>query len=126
MTVPRHTDLGFGVIPNTALIKTSPFETNENGVYGRAVNDEVNEWIKSINNDEKFALHRICSSFEPTVQMIVDTMKEKGGLTAFKVENSIGITPSQYLKENPYAEVTEKEIIENYILQMMGGTLESH
>ena len=74
-----------------------------------------------INDDEEFELHRVCSSFEPKLELILKIMKERGGPKAFKVENRIGITPSRYLKENPaYAEVTEKEIIEKYTLQMMG------
>lgn len=52
--------------------------------------------------------------------MILDTMKDKGGLKAFNVKNSIGITPSGYLKENPFADATEKEVVEKYIIQMMG------
>lgn len=74
-----------------------------------------------INNDEIFALHRVCSSFQPTLEMIVDVVKEKGGPKAFKVKNNIGITPSRYLKENPYTDVTEKEIVEKYVLDMMGN-----
>lgn len=84
------------------------------------VNVSVLHWLKTINNNNEFALHRVCCSFEPTLEMILDTMKEKGGPKAFKVENSIGITPSQYLKENPFATVAEKEIIEKYIMDMTG------
>ncbi|GFH52692.1 hypothetical protein CTEN210_09168 [Chaetoceros tenuissimus] len=79
-----------------------------------------NAWLKNINNGDQFALHRVCSSFKPTLDMIMNTMKEKGGPKAFKVENRIGITPSRYLNENPYVDVTEKEIIKKYIMQMVG------
>lgn len=51
--------------------------------------------------------------------MILEVLLDKGGPKAFKEENSIGITPSRYLKENPYIHVTEKEIVEKYILEMM-------
>ena len=51
--------------------------------------------------------------------MILKTMKKKGGPNAFNVENDIGITPSQYLKENPYADVKEAEFVKKFVLQMM-------
>ena len=75
---------------------------------------------KNINIDEEFAFHSLCSSYKPTLEMILDTMHERGGPKAFKVKNSIGITPSRYLKGNPYTNVTEKDIIEKYVLNMMG------
>lgn len=101
--------LGSSVLDSTKLQQIVPREINI---------DE--HWLKNINNDEKFALHRVCSSFQPTLEMIVDVVKEKGGPKAFKVKNNIGITPSRYLKENPYTDVTEKEIVKKYVLDMMG------
>lgn len=114
MSIPQNTELGYAgiIIEDTELMQRSQFEIDDG--------EEVNAWLKEINNDEQFALHRVCSSFRPTLDMILNTMKEKGGPKAFKVENSIGITPSRYLNENPYADVKEKEIIEKFILQMMG------
>ena len=109
LNVPQDVDFDDEVVLGTKLLQRSP-----NPHYMNIT------WLMNINNDERFALHRVCSSFEPTLEMILDTMKERGGLNAFKVENSIGITPSRYLKENPYASVSEKEIIENFIMQMMG------
>ncbi|GFH57233.1 hypothetical protein CTEN210_13709 [Chaetoceros tenuissimus] len=88
-----------------------------------AADPGLDVWLKNINDYDEFALHRVCCSFEPTLEMILDTMKEKGGPKAFKVENSIGITPSRYLKENPYADVKEKDIIEKYVLDMMGESI---
>ena len=42
------------------------------------------------------------------------------GIGAFNIENDIGITPAQYLKENLYADISEKDIIQEYIATMMG------
>ncbi|GFH50332.1 hypothetical protein CTEN210_06808 [Chaetoceros tenuissimus] len=108
-------------------------ELNRNGIIGYTNNplqrasferifgiNEVNTWLKDINGEEQFALHRICSSFEPTLDMILDIMMDKGGPKAFKVRNSIGITPSRYLHENPYTNMEEREIIQKYVLKMMG------
>ncbi|GFH43864.1 surface antigen BspA-like [Chaetoceros tenuissimus] len=111
--VPEDTELGNTVIYSTKLFELSPFAR-------RYQEQECNTWLRNINNNDQFALNRVCSSFEPTLEMILETMIDKGGPKAFKVENSIGISPSRYLKENPYAHVKESEIIENYILQMMG------
>ncbi|GFH57197.1 predicted protein [Chaetoceros tenuissimus] len=113
LNVPQNTNL---VEPHWIIRDTVLYSKYE---LQRA-DPELDVWLKNINDDDEFALHRVCASFEPTLDMILHTMKEKGGPKAFKVENNIGITPSQYLKENPYATVTEKEIIEKYVLQMMG------
>ncbi|GFH43851.1 hypothetical protein CTEN210_00324 [Chaetoceros tenuissimus] len=112
-TVPQDTQVGSSIVSYSKLLERSPFG-------GDDAYHETNTWLKNVNNGENFALHRVCSSFRPTLQEILDTMKEKGGPKAFKVKNSIDITPSRYLKENPYAHVTEKEVIEKYILDMMG------
>ncbi|GFH57234.1 hypothetical protein CTEN210_13710 [Chaetoceros tenuissimus] len=118
LNVPPNVELlePSGIISNTAINRKFSYRHRE----PRDLDLAINEWLKNINNGDEFALHRVCCSFEPTLEMILDTMKEKGGPKAFKVENSIGITPSRYLKENPYANVSEKEVIEKYILQMMG------
>ena len=47
-------------------------------------------------------------------------MSKKRKIKRFKIKNRIGITPSQYLEENPYVDVNEKDVIERYILQMVG------
>ena len=44
----------------------------------------------------------------------------KHGIGAFKMKNEMGITPSQYLKQNPYADIKEMDIIQSYIMKMMG------
>ena len=114
LTIPQNTELGFTTINGTKLFEKSPFGYYEN------LDVVIPAWIKNINNTDQFALHRVCSSFKPTLDMILDVMMDKGGPKAFKVKNSIGITPSQYLHENPYANVEEREIIEKYVLKMMG------
>ncbi|GFH44360.1 hypothetical protein CTEN210_00834 [Chaetoceros tenuissimus] len=125
--VPPRTELEGRVIANTALIKESPFETDDEGCYANRY--EVNQWIKTINwnNDgtrqremnEKYSLHRACSSFNPLEDIIFDIVKRQG-LTSFYGRNSIGITPLQYLEANPYSEVKQKKIINRYVLAMMG------
>ena len=84
-----------------------------------AASNEMNHSLKTINNDEKFALHRACSSFQPLKQVINAVILQKG-LRAFREENSAGITPSRYIQENPYTDLSEKEIIHDYLMKMMG------
>ena len=112
LNVPQNIELGPGIVKFTGLVNICPFSST--------YHEEFNAWLKSINDEEKFTMHRVCSSFHPTLDMIVNTMKDKGGPKAFKVKNIIGITPSQYLEENPYVDVNEKDVIERYILQMVG------
>jgi hypothetical protein len=51
---------------------------------------------------------------------IVYGIVKRKGLQAFHLQNAIGITPLQYLEANPFAEIDQKRIIAQYILEMMG------
>ena len=133
--VPRQTQLGEGVIDNTALLQacqfhimdeedydeeeheSTPFTTNMYGFYQN--NERVNEWIKNRHAENQFSLHRACASYNPLEEVIFDIVKRQG-LKAFKIPDSIGVTPSQYLLQNPFTEITEKKILKRYILDMMG------
>ncbi|GFH43788.1 hypothetical protein CTEN210_00261 [Chaetoceros tenuissimus] len=137
--VPRDTELGSIVISDTALAEASPVGRfnhlsgpdrilalqamiragNRTEQQRREENNEMNEWLKTMNNDEAFALHRVCASFRPLKEVIHAIIQEKG-LKAFREENSAGITPSRYLQENPYTELNEKEIIREHLMKMMG------
>ena len=72
-----------------------------------------------MNHDKTFTLHRACASFQPLKQVVYSIIQERA-LKAFKETNSARITPSQYLKENPYTELTEMEIIHDYLMTLMG------
>ena len=111
LNVPEDTEVGHHIIIYTELNQFCRIQFND---------EPLNTWLENINRNDQFDLHRVCLSFEPTLDMILNTMIEKGGPNAFKVENSIGITPSRYLKENPYANVKEIDVIDKYILQMVG------
>ena len=115
--VSPTTDLSGNVIAKTALFEVSPFETRH---YRH---EEVNTWIKSINNSEGLTLHRICSSGTPNTEQIYRYVKDHG-LRAMKFPNSIGITPSQYLAANPYFEFEEGKLVKRYILEMMGEVVQ--
>ncbi|GFH50296.1 hypothetical protein CTEN210_06772 [Chaetoceros tenuissimus] len=119
--VPRHTHLGEGVIERTALIRASPFEVDQYGKYDVNITESVNEWIRNLNgDDDQFALHRACSSFNPITEIIYEIVKRKG-LCSFKKENQIDITPLEYLEANPFAEDIDQSLIANrYVLEMMG------
>ncbi|GFH61978.1 hypothetical protein CTEN210_18454 [Chaetoceros tenuissimus] len=119
LNVPQHVELGGWMIQYTALAKSSHLDVTAAGWYKSELNDNMNTWIKNMNHDEAFTLHRACASFQPLKQVVYNIIQERG-LKAFKETNSAGITPSQYLKENPYTELTEKEIIHDYLMKMMG------
>ena len=116
-SVPQHTQLGDNVISSTALIRASPFETNCCGDYSRT--NEVNEWIKNRHADNQFSLHRACASYNPLDEVIFDIVQRQG-LSGFNKPDSVGVTPSQYLSENPFTEIKEHNIIKRYILEMTG------
>ena len=117
VNVPQDVELKEGVLAGTKLLFDSPFG-DEDDRYDHT-REEVHNWTKNINNDEKYALHRTCTSFQPSKQVIFTIIEEKE-IGSFSVENEAGITPSQYLKENPYADIDEMEIIREYVSKMMG------
>jgi hypothetical protein len=120
-SVPQQTQLGDHVIAKTFLIAHSSFETNSDRSYE---NDEVNQWIKNMNREEIYSLHRACSSFDPPLENDLLAILKRQGLRALKERNTIckyiGITPSEYLEANPNADIDEQEIVKKYILEMMG------
>ena len=113
----QEAQLSSFLFDSSKLIRDSPFETSLGG-YVR-LNDQVNTWVKNLNNEEEYRLHRICCTIEPSFDDIYAIIREQGILN-FCRKNEIGITPSQYLKENPFAQITEKEITRRYIMRMMG------
>ena len=62
---------------------------------------------------------RACTSFQPLKEVLLTIVSAKG-IGAFQMKNEAGITPSQYLKENPYADIDEMDIVQDYIATMMG------
>ncbi|GFH61867.1 hypothetical protein CTEN210_18343 [Chaetoceros tenuissimus] len=118
--VPQDTQLGFKLIEKTALIRRSLFKryTNDLGLY--EIN-EINDLIKNINGDtDEYALHRACSSYNPSTDLIYDLVKRQG-LKALNKKNEIGITPLDYLDANPFADnIDHRGLMKRYILEMMG------
>ena len=127
LSVPQHTQLGRRVIANTLLIANSSFETNNRGYYQN--DEDVNTWLKNINQGEGSTLHLACSGFNPPLENDLLAILKRQGQRALKERNSIGmyigITPLQYLEANPNADIDEQEIVKKYILEMMGEVVES-
>ncbi|GFH61982.1 hypothetical protein CTEN210_18458 [Chaetoceros tenuissimus] len=118
-SVSGNTRLGGKVFVGTELFKVSPFEeVNRFGHYNN--HDQVNAWVCNINANEEYALHRACCS--PPLDIIYQIVR-RNGLQAFKVQNAIGVTPSQYLEANPLAQDIQKKVMNRYILEMMGETI---
>ncbi|GFH47240.1 hypothetical protein CTEN210_03715 [Chaetoceros tenuissimus] len=118
VSVPRHTKIRDFAFDDTALI------TKNKGAGFTGFFNWCHDWVKYINFEEEYSLHRACSSSTPTEDMIYQIMKEQGGPKTFHEPNKVQITPSQYLSENPFAEhIEEKSLIQRYILEMMGETV---
>ena len=115
----KHTTIGIKAIMYTALIEASPFEIDGWGEYDN--NDEANSWIRNINQNEEFALHRECASIEPSEDNIYQIIKRQG-LSSIHVKNQIGFTALEYLEKNPFvdSEITEQNLINRYVLDLMG------
>ena len=117
--VPHHTLIGIKAILDTALFEASPFEVNANYNY-----EEVNEWVKEINEDDEYELHRACSSFNPLIEIIYGIVKRKGLRTLHK-KNELGLSPFDYLEANPFTDIQidQRELMKRYVLEMMGETM---
>ena len=121
--LPQHVQLGKCVFIRTALNEKSPLEVvNEEGYYDSDDDEEVEQWIKSINDGDAYALHRVCASFNPLSDIIYALVKRKG-IQAMRMPNTIGITPSEYLEANTFADISEKEIINRFTVEMMGEVI---
>ena len=116
--VHSNVQLDRNLLSGTQLLEESHFELDVWGNYDHHT-DEVHNWIKNINSDEKYSLHRACSSYQPLTE-VIHTIIQQQGLRSFAIKNGMNITPSRYLKENPFANITEKNIVRDYILKMMG------
>ncbi|GFH47048.1 hypothetical protein CTEN210_03523 [Chaetoceros tenuissimus] len=112
--IPQQVEVGEFVFHSTALIRASTLEN--------ADDETVVQWVKSINNGETYDLHRACSSSNPIAE-IIHALVNQHGIRSMKMPNTIGITPSQYLAANTFADISEKEIINRYISEMMGETV---
>ena len=68
--VPQHTRLGDRIFANTELYEVSPFEEVDRfGNYRN--NDQVYAWVRDLNaNNQEYALHRACCSFNPLLDTI--------------------------------------------------------
>ncbi|GFH56941.1 hypothetical protein CTEN210_13417 [Chaetoceros tenuissimus] len=119
--VPQHTSLGYLALDTcAALFKASPFGPVPPHEIETGYTDEVTAWIKNVHgDDEEYALHRACCSFNPMTDIIYEIVK-KQGLKSFKKPNGIGITPLRYLEENPFADIDQSAVVKRYVLDLMG------
>lgn len=122
LSVPEHSRLVGNVFGNTALIKASPFQSDEYGTCSDEYEevDEVNKWVKYLNSTDKYSLHRACSSEDPQIETIFKSLKEFG-IGAMQKKNDVGSSPFEILAANPYSDIRfdEKKLIKRYILEMM-------
>lgn len=119
LVVHQDTQLDFEMMDLTPLeeIFLQEWYGSGNGSYNAV---DLNHWIKNVNADEEFALHRACASFNPLVEIIYDIFKQQGP-GAFQKRNKLGITPLEYLNVNPYADdLNQHGLLKKYILEMLG------
>lgn len=120
---PQQTEIGHHAVIHTKLFRKSSFykQAIDKGdvIYDYDLDVNILNWIKNINNDEEYTLHRACSSFQP-LDEIIHNIIETRGIGAFAKKNEMGITPSQYLQENPYSDVKEMDVIRGHVMKMMG------
>lgn len=116
--VPPTIRLGEEVILGTKLLLMSSFYTVNRHCH-ELVTSKINAWIRNQNNEGKFKLHRLCSSYNPTSKKIFEASKIEDLLFALQVENDIGVTPMRYLDANPYSSISEMELTTHLIMKMI-------
>ena len=104
----QDTRLGSCALTSTALQKASPFSRTPSS-----------QWVKNVNMENEFDLHRECASMNASEEVIYAIFKERGQ-KSFQLKNKIGVTASRYLYENPYTDITEQKLIKRFILEHMG------
>lgn len=110
--------MGIHVFDGSELMKRSPFTRNRNGRYNDY--DAISRWVTSLNGDtDEFSLHRACASCTPNTEDIYEIFKNQG-LKSLAKTNEIGVTPSQYLEQNPFSDMSAQKLINRYVLEMMG------
>ena len=107
-SAPHQTQFGHEAIGGTAFIEAFS-----------STNEEVSDLIRHLHADNRFSLHRACSSYNPLDEVILGIIKRQG-LKPFQEPDRVGVTALQYLYQNPYSEVKEQKIIKRYILDLMG------
>lgn len=122
--VPQHTRIGKDVVSKTLLFRKSYNH------HISVLNQEefVRTWVKNLNQIDtttniridKYAIHRLCSSMDPSIDTLYNRYIRRFGLRVMKYRNKIGISPSRYLSENPYVEVDEQKLINRFILEKLG------
>ncbi|GFH56017.1 hypothetical protein CTEN210_12493 [Chaetoceros tenuissimus] len=122
--MPQNIQIGNNAFAYTLLMTKLPFsfELDDGDIIDPDDEATAIQWVKTINNEGAYALHRACSSFHPLAE-IVHTLVKQQGIKAMKMPNTIDITPSEYLAANTFADISEKEIVNRYILDMMGEVL---
>lgn len=108
---PEQIELGDHIIHGSKLIEYAPYKSDDDRAWFSQ------HWAMNVNHSEKNALHRICCSFRPTAESIFAVI-ENQGIASFPMKNEVGISPCQYLEENPYANITQIEIIRHYVTKM--------
>ena len=69
--LPQRTELGGSGIYCTKLIEKIRYNYLDSTV-------QINAWIKSINDDDEYGLHRLCSSMDPSEDEIYQMICDQG------------------------------------------------
>lgn len=132
LSVPENTQIADDFIGNTELMKQFDCEAFGDDIEGWLdfLNDgfeDIFDWFDRLDFPDRRAnsLHRICCSTNEDEAVLISEqiyqiVKEQGP-QALLVKNAIGITPLQYLKENPYLEsIDEMKILRRYVVEKLG------
>lgn len=100
INVPEKTKLGKYAIP----VRGTPGSYSEPDVKSK---NEGYQFIKNVNIPQQFNIYRTCSSenvFEAINVVSLEVILDQW-TNMMNIPNQLGITPAQYLLENPYTEI---------------------
>ena len=114
---PHTSFLGTSVLHSTRLLERYPNRYEEN---------EVQNWIRSMNIGEIYILHRICASENPSLQAIPKRNAPRWWTCGDDEAEWDCISSSEYLLQNPFTEINEIRIVKHCILGLMGEIISEH
>ena len=108
-----NTSFGYDFISGTRLLDSSAFESCNQGQI-----ESIKSWLLDRHNDSP--LHQICCSTDPSLERIIQVVKDEGSFASLVQMDSLGLTPLDYLDVNPFVAFTQTQLVKCLVLDMMG------
>lgn len=123
--VPKHVDLELFAFTGTLRFQYDEIQAcevhhllidNSTHLSWRQEYSHFHNYIQSLDCTE---IHEKCSSVYPSKKEILRVLQREG-LGCLEIKNNVGYTPLQCLELNPYSRISQRDLINGYILWLLG------